>query len=101
MSTAIAGMVGSSPGTAYIESAVGIEQGGRTGLTAVVAALLFLPFLFLAPLLSMIPSIATAPALVLVGAFMLRPVVKINWQVTDEAIPSFIAMAVIPFTYSI
>ncbi len=101
MATTIAGIAGSSPGTAYIESAVGIEQGGRTGFTAIVAALLFLPFLFLAPLLSMIPSIATAPALVLVGAFMLRPVTKINWQLSDEAIPAFIAMVVIPFTYSI
>lgn len=101
MATTIAGIAGSSPGTAYIESAVGIEQGGRTGLTAVVAALLFLPFLFLAPLLSMIPSIATAPALVLVGSFMLRPVAKINWSLADEAIPAFIAMVVIPFTYSI
>lgn len=101
MATTIAGIAGSSPGTAYIESAVGIEQGGRTGLTAVVAALLFLPFLFLAPLLSMIPSMATAPALVLVGAFMLRPVTKINWQLSDEAIPAFIAMVAIPFTYSI
>ena len=101
MATLIAGISGSSPGTAYIESAVGVEQGGRTGLTAVVAALLFLPFLFLAPLLSMIPSVATATALVLVGAFMLRPVTKINWQLSDEAIPAFIAMVVIPFTYSI
>ena len=101
VATTIAGITGSSPGTAYIESAVGIEQGGRTGLTAVVAGLLFLPFLFLAPLLSMIPSIATAPALVLVGAFMLRPVTKIKWQLIDEAIPAFIAMVVIPFTYSI
>ena len=101
MATTIAGVVGSSPGTAYIESAVGIEEGGRTGLTAVVAAFLFLPFLFLAPLLSMVPAIATAPALVLVGAFMLRPVTKINWLTTDEAIPAFIAMVVIPFTYSI
>src|SRR6476620_282458 len=101
MSTTLAGLVGSSPGTAYIESAVGIEAGGRTGLTAVIGALLFLPFLFLAPLLSMIPSIATAPALVLVGSFMLRPVTKINWLMIDEAIPAFIAMIVIPFTYSI
>ena len=101
MSTTIAGIVGCSPGTAYIESAVGIEEGGRTGLTAVVAALLFLPFLFLAPLLSIIPSIATAPALVLVGSFMLRPITKINWLMIDEAIPAFIAMIVIPFTYSI
>jgi AGZA family xanthine/uracil permease-like MFS transporter len=101
LATLIAGIAGSSPGTAYIESAVGVEQGGRTGLTAVVAALLFLPFLFLAPLLSMIPSIATATALVLVGAFMLRPVTRINWQQSDEAIPAFIGMVVIPFTYSI
>jgi len=101
VATTIAGLAGSSPGTAYIESAVGIEAGGRTGLTAVTGALLFLPFLFLAPLLSMVPAIATAPALVLVGVFMIRPVVKINWLQLDEAIPAFIAMVLIPFTYSI
>lgn len=101
VATTLAGLVGSSPGTAYVESAVGIEAGGRTGLTAVVGGLLFLPFLFLAPLLSMIPAIATAPALVLVGAFMVRPVIKINWTELDEAIPAFLAMVLIPFTYSI
>lgn len=101
VSTTLAGLVGSSPGTAYIESAVGVEAGGRTGLTAVVAGFLFLPFLFLAPLLSVVPAIATAPALVLVGVFMIRPVVKINWMKLDDAIPCFIAMALIPFTYSI
>lgn len=101
VATTLAGLVGSSPGTAYIESAVGIEEGGRTGLTAVVGALLFLPFLFLSPLLSVVPSIATAPALVLVGVFMIKPVTKINWQQLDEAIPSFLAMVLIPFTYSI
>ncbi|ANE49193.1 NCS2 family permease [Flavisolibacter tropicus] len=101
ISTTVGGLVGSSPGTAYIESAVGIEEGGRTGLTAIVAALLFLPFLFLAPLLSMVPSIATAPALVLVGTFMLRPVIKINWMQLDDAIPAFLAMVIIPFSYSI
>jgi adenine/guanine/hypoxanthine permease len=101
VSTAIAGLTGSSPGTAYIESAVGIEAGGRTGLTAVTAGLLFLPFLFLSPLLSTIPSIATAPALVLVGAFMISPVVRINWSQWDDAIPAFLAMVLIPFTYSI
>ena len=101
MSTAIAGLLGSSPGTAYIESAVGIEAGGRTGLTAVTGALLFLPFLFLAPLLSVVPAIATAPALVLVGVFMVHPVTKINWVQMDDAIPAFLAMVLIPFTYSI
>lgn len=100
-STTLAGLVGSSPGTAYIESAVGIEAGGRTGLTAVVGALLFLPFLFLAPLLSVIPAIATAPSLVLVGVFMISPVTKIKWNQLDDAIPAFIAMVLIPFTYSI
>lgn len=101
VSTTLAGLVGSSPGTAYIESAVGIGSGGRTGLTAVVGALLFLPFLFLAPLLSVVPAIATAPALVLVGVFMLQSVTKINWAQLDDAIPAFLALVLIPFTYSI
>ena len=100
-STIIASITGSSPGTAYIESAVGIEAGGRTGLTAITGALLFLPFLFLSPLLTSIPSVATAPALVLVGAYMIRPVVKVQWIKMEEAIPAFVAMISIPFTYSI
>jgi adenine/guanine/hypoxanthine permease len=97
----LAGLTGSSPGTAYIESAVGIEAGGRTGLTAIVGGLLFLPFLFLSPVLSAIPAIATAPALVLVGVFMISPVVNIPWHKLDDAIPAFIAMILIPFSYSI
>ncbi|WP_128547717.1 NCS2 family permease [Larkinella soli] len=101
VATTLAGILGTSPGTAYIESAVGIAQGGRTGLTAVVAGALFLPFLFLSPLLSVIPSIATAPALVLVGAFMMQPVTKINWTALDDALPAFLALVLIPFTYSI
>jgi AGZA family xanthine/uracil permease-like MFS transporter len=101
VSTTISGLMGSSPGTAYIESAVGIGAGGRTGLTAVVGAFLFLPFLFLSPLLAAVPAIATAPALVLVGAFMMGAVIKINWLQLDDAIPCFLAMILIPFTYSI
>jgi adenine/guanine/hypoxanthine permease len=101
LATTFSGLVGTSPATAYIESAVGIEEGGRTGLTAVVGGLLFLPFLFLAPMLSVVPAIATAPALVLVGAFMIRPIVRINWLQLDEAVPAFLAMVIIPFTYSI
>ncbi|NIJ54781.1 NCS2 family permease [Dyadobacter arcticus] len=100
-STTIAGLAGSSPGTAYIESAVGIEQGGKTGLTAIAGAVLFLPFLFLSPLLSAIPAIATAPALILVGVFMMKPVIKIDWNQLHEAFPAFLAMVLIPFTYSI
>jgi AGZA family xanthine/uracil permease-like MFS transporter len=99
--TTISGLLGTSPGTAYIESAVGIEQGGRTGLTAITGAVLFLPFMFLSPLLSVIPAIATAPALILVGVFMMRPVARIGWTQLDEAIPAFLAMILIPFTYSI
>ncbi|AEI49338.1 NCS2 family permease [Runella slithyformis] len=101
VATTLAGLLGTSPGTAYIESAVGIEQGGRTGLTAVVAAFLFLPFMFLSPLLSVIPGIATAPALILVGAFMMKPVTKIDWSRMDEAIPCLLALVLIPFSYSI
>lgn len=101
VATTLAGLLGTSPGTAYIESAVGIEQGGRTGLTAVVAAFLFLPFMFLSPLLSVIPGIATAPALILVGAFMMKPVTKIDWTRMDEAIPCLLALVLIPFSYSI
>jgi AGZA family xanthine/uracil permease-like MFS transporter len=101
MATLSAGLFGSSPGTAFVESAVGISQGGRTGATAVVAGLLFLPLMFFSPLLSLIPTIASSVALVLVGAFMLSPIVKINWKDVGEAIPCFLAIALIPFTYSI
>lgn len=100
-STAISGIFGTSSGTAYIESATGIAEGGKTGLTAVTAGLLFLPFMFLSPLLSVVPKIATAPALVLVGAFMMRPVLKINWGSLDDAFPAFLAIILIPLTYSI
>jgi AGZA family xanthine/uracil permease-like MFS transporter len=101
MATLFAGLVGSSSGTAYIESAVGIEEGGRTGATAVTAGLLFLPFMFFSPLLSIIPSIASSIALVLVGSFMVVPLTKINWRIADEAIPSFLTITLIPFTYSL
>lgn len=100
-STTISGLIGTSSGTSYIESAAGIEEGGKSGLTALVAGLLFLPFMFLSPLLSIIPSIATAPALVLVGVFMMKPVRKIEWGQMDTAIPAFIAMLLIPLTFSI
>ena len=100
-STTISGLFGTSAGTAYIESATGIEEGGRTGLTAVVSGLLFIPFMFISPLLSVVPEIATAPALIIVGVFMMKPVLKINWINFDDAIPCFLALVLIPFTYSI
>lgn len=99
--TMVAGLFGSSSGTSYIESAAGISEGGRTGLTAIVAGLLVLPFMFFSPLLSIIPEIATAPALVLAGVFMMQPVKKIHWDKFDDAIPAFLALILIPISYSI
>lgn len=101
LATLFAGLVGSSSGTAFIESAVGIEEGGRTGLTAVTAGLLFLPFMFFSPLLSVIPSVASSIALVLVGSFMVVPLTKIDWRNLQEALPSFLTIVLIPFTYSL
>ena len=101
LATLVAGLVGSSSGTAYIESAVGISAGGRTGLTAITAGLLFLPFLFFSPLLSLIPSIASSIALVMVGSFMVLPLTNINWKEPEEAVPSFLTLVLIPFTYSL
>jgi len=101
VATGLAGVLGTTSGTAYIESASGVAQGGRTGLTAVVAGLLFLPFMFFSPLLSVIPAVATAPVLVIVGVFMMKPVMNINWEKLDDAISCFLAMILIPLTYSI
>jgi len=97
----MSGLFGTSSGTSYIESVTGISEGGRTGLTAVVAGALFLPFIFFSPLLSTVPAIATAPVLVLVGVFMMTPVLNINWNKLDDAIPAFLAMILIPLTFSI
>jgi len=101
LGTTFSGIFGTSAATSYIESATGVEEGGRTGLTAIIAGLLFLPFMFLSPLLSVVPSIATAPALILVGVFMMKPVTKIHWDQFDDAIPAFFGMFLIPLTYSI
>lgn len=98
---ALAPLLGTTPATAYIESATGIHEGGRTGLTAVVAGLLFLPFLFLSPLLSLVPAVATAPVLVLVGVFMLKPLIYLRWERFDESVPFFLALIVMPLAHSI
>ncbi len=99
--TLLAGLFGTSAGTAYIESATGVYEGGRTGLTAVVTGLLFLPFMFFSPLAELVPSIATAPVLVLVGVFMAGPLKKIDWVNLEEAIPAFLTIVLIPLTYSL
>lgn len=101
ISTLISGLFGTSSGSSYIESATGIAAGGRTGLTAIVAGLLFIPFMFFSPLLSIVPAIATAPALVVVGIFMITPILKIDWLDYEESIPSFLSIILIPLTFSI
>ena len=93
--------LGTSSTTAYVESAAGVQAGGRTGLTALVVALLFLACLFIAPLAGVVPAYATAPALLFVACLMLRDLGDIDWNDTTEAIPAAITALVIPFTYSI
>lgn len=100
-SSVISGVFGTSAGTAYIESATGIREGGRTGLTAVVGGLLFLPCMFFSPLLSIIPAIATAPILIVVGALFMIPMTRLDWTDFEISFPAFIAMIMIPFTFSI
>lgn len=101
LASVVAGMMGSSSAGAYVESAAGIKEGGKTGWTAIVVGVLFLPFLFLAPLTSVIPPIATAPVLVLIGVFMVTSLGKINWQQFDDAFPAFVTVSVIPLANSI
>jgi AGZA family xanthine/uracil permease-like MFS transporter len=95
--------LGTSTVTSFIESAAGVEQGGRTGLTGLVVAALFLLALFFSPLIAMVGSYPpiTAPALVMVGAMMIRNVTKIDWNDATESVPAFLTMIGIPLSYSI
>lgn len=97
----IGALMGTSSTTTYVESAAGIAEGGRTGLTAVTVGILFLLALFIAPLATIIPGQATAPALILVGYLMLDPIREIKLDDMTEAIPAFLAMIMMPLTYSI
>jgi AGZA family xanthine/uracil permease-like MFS transporter len=94
-------MLGTSSTTAYLESAAGVQAGGRTGLTALVVAGLFLAALFFAPIAGVVPAYATAPALLFVACLMLRDLVDVDWSDTTESVPAAITALVIPFTYSI
>ncbi|BBB92318.1 MAG TPA: NCS2 family permease [Methylomusa anaerophila] len=94
-------LLGTSTITAYIESAAGIGAGGRTGLTAVVCGILFILALFFTPLAQLIPDAATAPALIIVGVLMMESVLHINFADFTEAMPAFLTIALMPFTYSI
>lgn len=99
--TTFGAMMGTSTVTTYVESASGVAEGGRTGLTSLTTAGLFLVALFFAPLFTMIPGAATAPALVLVGLFMLSPIVKVNLDDFTESIPAFLTIIMMPLSYSI
>ena len=93
--------LGTSTVTSYVESAAGIAAGGRTGLTSLTTAVLFLVALFLSPLFLLIPAAATAPALIMVGYFMLKPAATINFMDPTEGIPAFLTIIMMPFAYSI
>jgi AGZA family xanthine/uracil permease-like MFS transporter len=101
VAAAAGGAAGVSSNTSYIESASGVGEGARTGLASVVTGVLFLLSIFLAPLVSVIPSEAAVPALVLVGFLMMQQVRGISWDDTEIAIPAFLTIILMPFTYSI
>lgn len=94
-------LMGTSTVTAYVESAAGIGEGGRTGLTAVVTGLLFILALILAPLAGLIPDAATAPALIIVGLLMVSAIKEIDFEDFTEGLPAFMCIIMMPFTYSI
>ncbi len=99
--TTLGAILGTSTVTTYVESASGVAEGGKTGLTSLTTAALFLVALFFAPLFTMVPGAATAPALVLVGFFMMSPILKIDFDNYSDSIPAFITIIIMPLTYSI
>ena len=101
IATTAGAMLGTSTTTTYVESAAGVAQGGRSGLTAFSVAVCFAIALFFSPLFLSIPAAATAPALIIVGLLMLEPIAKIKWDDFTESIPAFICVIMMPFTYSI
>jgi len=101
IATSIGSIFGTSNTTTYVESAAGIEAGGRTGLTSVTVAVLFLLCIFISPIVGIIPSEATSPALVVVGIMMAGAFKNINWEDLSEAIPAFFAAVVMALAYNI
>jgi len=105
MSDAVATVIGAACGTSttttYIESAAGVEEGGKTGLTAVTVGVLMLSGLFLSGLFQAIPTFAAACALVMIGAMMMKQATEIDWEDQDMVLPAFLTMVMMPFTYSI
>ena len=97
----IGAVLGTSTVTAYIESTTGISQGGRTGVTSFFSALFFFIALFFVPLILLVPPYATAPALIMVGVFMIREISRIQFEQWDEALPAFLTIILMPLTTSI
>ena len=101
IATTAGAMLGTSTTTTYVESAAGVTQGGRTGVTAFVIACCFAIAMFFSPLFLSVPGAATAPVLIIVGMMMLEPVRNIDFDDATEAIPSFICLVMMPLAYSI
>lgn len=101
LATTFGAVLGTSTVTSYVESASGVASGGRTGLTSLSTAMMFALALFLAPLFLMVPSAATAPALIIVGLFMITSVINVNFIDMTEALPAFLTIIMMPFTFSI
>jgi adenine/guanine/hypoxanthine permease len=101
ISMLVGALVGTSPVTSYVESTAGVAVGGRTGLTSVTVGVLFLGTLFVAPFVQAIPAVATAPALILVGAMMMGALAEVNWLDPAEGIPAFLTAIMVPLSYSI
>ena len=99
--TMFGALLGTSTTTSYIESAAGIEEGGRTGLTSIITGLLFLIAVLFVPIIGIVPSYATAPALIMVGLFMIKEIKKIDFTHLENAFPAFIIMIMIAFSYNI
>ncbi len=100
-SASLGGLFGTSSVTSYVESAAGVAEGARTGLHSVVVGLLFLLAMFAAPAAAIVPAAATAPALIVVGFLMCQQITRIDFGKVDTALPAFVLLAAIPFTYSI
>jgi len=101
VATVVGACLGTSTATTYVESAAGVEEGGRTGLTGIVVAILFLLALFISPIARIVPPAATAPALVMVGVFMMQTLKNLNYDDITEIAPACITIFAMPFTYSI
>ncbi len=99
--TTFGAMLGTSTVTTYVESAAGVAEGGRTGMTSLTVAIMFAIALFFAPVFMIIPAAATAPALIIVGLFMMSPILKINFDDYTELIPAFFTIIMMPLTFSI